>query len=176
MKTQDEYILLLKKAGCDEKVIQHCIAVRDLSLIYAKNAGADIELVNAGALLHDIGRSQTHSVAHGQIGADISRRFGISEEICLIIERHVGAGLSAEECREYGLVPKDCIPLSPEEKIVAHCDNLIKGTKVISVEERLSLSSKLNPDAIKRLKKLSEEIEKFSGKNTKGTKRINREK
>lgn len=161
MNQTDKYILLLKKAGCGDKVISHCIAVRDLCLKYAKNAGADIDLVNAGALLHDIGRSKTHSIAHGQAGADILREMGISEDICLIVERHIGAGLSAEECRINGLIPKDCIPKTAEEKIVAHCDNLIKGTRVISVEERLLLSSHFSPDAFKRLKALSEEIEKF---------------
>ena len=167
MKTADDYILLLKKAGCEDKVIDHCIAVRNLSVIYAENAHADIDLVNAGALLHDIGRSRTHSVAHGQAGADICREFGMPEKICLIVERHIGAGLPAEECKEYGLLPKDCIPVSLEEKIVAHCDNLMKGTREISIEERIKLSSNLNPDALKRLKILSEEMEKFRPKKEK---------
>lgn len=161
MKADDYYVLLLKEAGCEDKVIDHCIAVRDLSVLYAENAHADIDLVNAGALLHDIGRSRTHSIAHGQVGADICRELCIPEKICLIVERHIGAGLPAEECREYGLVPKDCVPVTLEEKIVAHCDNLIKGTRVISIDERLILSSKLGSDALRRLKTLSDEMEKY---------------
>ncbi|MBP2132585.1 uncharacterized protein J2128_000506 [Methanomicrobium sp. W14] len=163
MNTDSDCFALLREAGCEEKVIEHCIAVRDLSVVYAVNAGADVGLVNAGALLHDIGRSKSHAIDHGQIGAMMCRKMGLPEKLCLIIERHVGAGLSAEECREMGLVQKDCIPLSLEEKIVAHCDNLIKGKTEISVEERLKLSqsSGHSQKSIERLLALCDEIEKY---------------
>lgn len=159
MKKVQDPIAILKEAGCERKVIEHCIAVKDLALIFAENANADIELVKTGAILHDIGRSKTHSIAHGQAGAEICRGLGLSEEICLIIERHIGAGLTEEECRKEGLIPKDCIPVTIEEKIVAHSDNLIKGTKEITIEERIKLSPNLTDDIIRRMKKLSEEIE-----------------
>jgi len=161
VRTTNDLIALLKKAGCEDKIIDHSIAVRDLSVFFAKNAEANIELIETGALLHDIGRSRTHTIAHGQIGAQICRELGLSENICLIIERHIGAGLTADECRTYGLVPKDCIPETLEEKIVAHCDNLIKGTKEITIDERLRLSSDLSEDSKIRLKELAKEIEKY---------------
>lgn len=159
VKTLQDPIDLLKEAGCEKRVIEHCIAVKDLALIFAENADADTELVKTGAILHDIGRSKTHSIAHGQAGAEICRGFGLSEEICLIIERHIGAGLTAEECQKEGLIPKDCIPVTIEEKIVAHSDNLIKGIREITIEERLKLSSNLTDDIKNRMKKLAEEIE-----------------
>lgn len=161
MKTTEDLIALLRETGCDDKIIDHCIAVRDLCISFAVNADADIDLINAGALLHDIGRSKTHSIAHAQAGAQICRNLELSEEICLIIERHIGAGLTADECRNYGLIPKDCIPETLEEKIVAHCDNLIKGTKEITIDERLRLSSDLSEDIKIRLKELAKEIEKY---------------
>ena len=49
-------IELLKKNGCSDKVVRHCKAVRDVAVKIAKKAHADVELVEAAALLHDIGR------------------------------------------------------------------------------------------------------------------------
>ena len=54
-KDDSHYDAILKEAGCSGRVIAHCHAVRDLSLAYAGKSGVfDLELVNAGALLHDI--------------------------------------------------------------------------------------------------------------------------
>ncbi|WOF15877.1 HDIG domain-containing protein [Methanoplanus sp. FWC-SCC4] len=159
MNIDPNIIKLLKDAGCRQNVINHCIAVCNLSLVFAKNAPVDIKLVKTGALLHDIGRSKTHSLAHGQIGADICRDLGIPENVCLIVERHIGAGLTAEECAKEGLKSIDCIPKSLEEKIVAHSDNLIKGTEEISLKIRLELSKDLPGEIKERIVKLAEEIE-----------------
>ena len=154
-------ISLLKKSGCPENVIEHCIAVRDLAMVFARNAPVNPQLVETGALLHDIGRCSTHTIAHGQVGADICRDYGLPEEVCRIVETHIGAGLTADECRKEGLKAIDCIPETLEEKIVAHADNLIKGTKEITIEERLRLSANLSEAARKRMKDLSDEIEKY---------------
>lgn len=162
MKISDiDPISLLKKSGCPENVIKHCIAVRDLAMAFARNAPVDRELVGKGALLHDIGRCTTHTLAHGQAGAEICRNYGLPEEICRIIETHIGAGLTAEECCKEGLKPIDCVPATLEEKIVAHADNLIKGTKEITIEERLRRSENLSETARKRMKDLSDEIERY---------------
>ncbi|WP_084600890.1 TIGR00295 family protein [Methanolacinia paynteri] len=162
MKISDiDPIPLLKKSGCPDNVIEHCIAVRDLAMVFARNAPVDKELVEKGALLHDIGRCRTHSIAHGQVGAEICRDYGLPEEICRIVETHIGAGLTAEECRREGLKPVDCVPKTLEEKIVAHADNLIKGTKEITIDERLDHSANLPEAARKRMKDLSDEIEKY---------------
>ncbi|MBN1432840.1 MAG: HDIG domain-containing protein [Methanomicrobiaceae archaeon] len=162
MKLPDiDPISLLKKSGCPENVIEHCIAVRDLAMKFARNAPANRQLVETGALLHDIGRCRAHTIAHAQIGTDICREYGLPEEVCRIVQTHIGAGLSADECREKGLKPIDCIPKTIEEKIVAHADNLISGTKEISIEERLCRSADLPEEIRKRMKDLSDEIEKY---------------
>jgi len=152
---------LLREAGCGSNVIAHCKAVRDLALIYARNAGADIELVETGAMLHDIGRAQTHSLAHAQVGADYCRKLGFPERLARIVECHIGAGLTAGECREAGLKPINCIPQTTEEKIVAHADNLVKGTLVITIEERLKLAENLSEGARGRMRRLAAEMEVF---------------
>jgi HD superfamily phosphodiesterase len=57
--SQSKCLELLKESGCSDEVIKHSIAVRDVAIRIAQKAKADIDLVEAGALLHDIGRSNT---------------------------------------------------------------------------------------------------------------------
>ena len=134
--------------------------VHDLACRYAASRPVDRELVSWGAALHDIGRSQTHSLAHGQIGADICREYGLPEEVARIVECHIGAGLTAEECRAEGLKPIDCVPKTPEEKIVAHADNRVRGIRIITIKERLETASTTLPDIIvKRIAALAADVE-----------------
>ena len=151
---------LLQEAGCSEKVIRHCQAVRDCALDYAgRNPDADYALVEAGAMLHDIGRSRTHTIHHAQEGADILRSKGFPEELARIVECHTGAGLTADECTLLGLAPRDCMPRTTEEKIVTHADNLIAGHRRVTIEESLAMAIHLPHKARKRMYRLACEVE-----------------
>ncbi len=130
----DECIELLKTNGCSKEVISHCLAVRNIAVKIAKKANANIELVEAGALLHDIGRSKTHGLKHIVEGSKIAKKLGLPEELVLIIERHIGAGIPLEEAKKLGLPKKDFIPKTLEEKIVCHADNLIDNSKRQPIE------------------------------------------
>jgi len=133
----EECLNLLKKSGCSEKVIKHCKAVRDVAVRMAKKTHADVELVEAGALLHDIGRSKTHGILHALEGAKIARRLELSEIIVNVIERHIGAGISVEVARKLNLPPKDYIPKTLEEKIVCHADSLIDNCEKQNIENEV---------------------------------------
>jgi uncharacterized protein len=124
----------------------------------------NLELVEAGALLHDSGRCRTHGIAHAVEGFRLVRGREIEPEVAEIIKRHIGAGISKEEAKELGLPEDDYFPRSLEEKIVAHADNLVKGTNRITIQERLELMRKKNvPEYIvQRVKRLAEEVEGFS--------------
>jgi uncharacterized protein len=151
---------LLRDAGCSEKVIAHCRSVRDCALEYAgHNPDADYALVGAGSLLHDIGRSRTHTIRHAQEGADILRSLGLPEPVARIVECHTGAGLTADECTLLGLAPRDCMPRTTEEKIVTHADNLIAGNRRVTIEESLASAFHLPVKARKRMYRLSCEVE-----------------
>ncbi len=89
----------------------------------------DRELVQQGGLFHDIGRSRTHGIEHALAGVEIAKRLGFSTGLINIIERHIGAGITAQEAERLGLPKKDYLPLTPEEKIVSYADNLISGTR-----------------------------------------------
>jgi uncharacterized protein len=119
----------------------------------------NIELVEAGALLHDLGRSQTHTVDHAIAGAQIAQSIGLPETVIRIIKRHVGAGITAEEAQMLGW-PKDIYaPQTLEEKIVSYSDKLIDKSRRMPIEseiERLQMKNK--PQAAKRVRKLNDEI------------------
>jgi len=167
--TRAEAIRFLEESGCAPNVIEHCKEVASLAVEIAEKAKAagmevDLELVEAGALLHDAGRCRTHEIAHAVEGFRLATSRGIEPEVAEIIKRHIGAGISKEEAKELGLPEDDYFPRSLEEKIVAHADNLVKGTKRITAQDRLELMRKKNvsEDVIQRIKRLAEEVEKLS--------------
>lgn len=160
----DEYIPFLEEAGCDPGVIAHCLAVRDVAVRITSDilkAGHEVDpfLVAAGSVIHDIGRSQTHGMDHADAGGIICRKLGFEEKICSIVENHIGAGLSAEERAGFGLTAVDRIPETIEEKIVAHADNMVKGTRVIRKDEFFSSLDKFPAPVRARFIALAEEIE-----------------
>lgn len=163
----DEYLPFLAEAGCDPGVIEHCKAVRNVALRIASDIShtgvqVDLDRVAAGAILHDIGRSRTHGMGHADEGGDICRSKGFDEGICRIVERHIGAGLSADERAGFGLSAVDRIPKTLEEKIVAHADNLVKGTRVISREEFAASLERFDEPVRSRFLALADELERLS--------------
>lgn len=139
---QKKCLILLQKAGCSDVVIAHCKAVREVAVRIAVRAHADVELVSAGAMLHDIGRSRTHGILHGVEGARIAEELGLPRGIVLIIERHVGAGISKDEAVVLGLPARDFLPQTLEEKIVAHADNLIDNDRKQSIKQEVAKALK----------------------------------
>ncbi|UCE74309.1 MAG: HDIG domain-containing protein [Methanomassiliicoccales archaeon] len=141
--SREECIEILKKSGCNKNVIAHCLTVEGLAVQIAALAKADKNLVSLGALLHDIGRGKTHGIKHAVKGAEMVRELGLSDKIALIIERHIGAGLTREEAEKLGLPNRNYMPETLEEKIVAHADNLIDDNKKGPVSEVVEHFEKL---------------------------------
>lgn len=156
-----QWVVLLCESGCSERVIRHCIAVHDAVMEYHRDTITDLAVLEAGALLHDIGRSITHGTGHAQAGAGYCRGKNLPEPVVRIIECHLGAGLTADECTLLRLQPKDCMPRTIEEKIVAHADNLVAGDHTIHIEERMMRSFHLPRHMRKRLYHLWMEMEAF---------------
>lgn len=166
----DEYISYLKEAGCDPGVISHCLTVREVAvriadlILSAGTAPVNRDLVAAGAVLHDIGRSETHGMDHADAGGRICREKGFPKEVCLIVERHIGAGLTGSDRVGFGLSDEDRIPETIEEKIVAHADNLVKSSRIISRSD-LNLSILKFPQEVQeRFTALADELEALAGR------------
>jgi uncharacterized protein (TIGR00295 family) len=155
---------LLREAGCSDEIINHCEAVRKVAVRIAKKAHADIQLVEAGALLHDIGRSKTQGIMHGVEGAKIATELGLPLSIVNIIERHLGAGIPLEEAAMLGLPSKDYMPITLEEKIVAHADNLIDNDRQHPIEKEVEKALKKgHTKHAKRLLELHRELSERCG-------------
>ena len=153
---------LLRKENTPENVIEHSKAVCRKAMEIASNFdNADCELIRKGALLHDIGRSRTHSIEHAIEGVEIARKYGYGEDVLNIIERHIGAGITKEEAKKLGLPEKSYVPETLEEKIVAHADNLISGSEEVDIDFVISKwKRRINDpdDNIKRLIELDNEL------------------
>ena len=168
LPSREQAIELLRKNNCPPKVISHCQEVADLALEIAsklekKGIKVDLKLVETGALLHDIGRSKSHAVDHGVVGAKIAESEGVPESVVRIIKRHVGGGITSQEAEKFGW-PKDVYePVTLEEKIVSYADKLIDQSKRVPIDleiERLQVEHK---DAAERVRKLHEEITRLLG-------------
>lgn len=94
----------------------------------------DLGFIREAAMLHDIGICRTRAetlgcfgpdpyIRHGVLGAKILASIGLPDHAA-VCERHVGAGLTAEEIRHQRLpLPRrDMIPQRIEEVIVAYAD------------------------------------------------------
>jgi uncharacterized protein (TIGR00295 family) len=160
----DECIAFLAEAGCSDNVITHCKAVEKHAGKIAQNATANLELVRCGALLHDIGRGETHGIMHAVIGADIVRELGLSEKIACIIEKHIGAGLTPSEAESFGLPNRDYILKTMEEKIVAHADNLVGEHSVRPVADvARQLVDRGYPEVAQKVLNLHKELSDICG-------------
>lgn len=170
LPTRKEAFQILREAGCQENVIKHCEAVAKLAVEIAKKflkrgLMVNIELVEIGSLLHDIGRSKTHSVDHAIIGAQIAEELKLPKSIVAIIKRHVGGGISAEEAEKLGWPADIYTPQTIEEKIISYADKLIEGTQRVPIEKTIEKfrQNGLPPSAINRIKKLHEEVSSLIG-------------
>ncbi len=161
---REQAIEILKRNHCSEKVIQHTQAVSALAVeiakqVQAKNHPVNLQLVEVGALLHDLGRSQTHSVDHAIVGAKLAQQEGLPEEIVSIIKRHVGAGITTQEAQWLGWPKDNYIPQTLEEKIVSYADKRIDSNRQIPIEDTINqLQSENMAEAAERVRKLDKEI------------------
>lgn len=162
----DEILQILKDSGCSSNVIEHSLAVSrkavDMASNFNKTTGSNLNMENIreGALLHDIGRSKTHSIKHAVVGAEILKDLDFPHEIINITLKHIGAGIPPSEAAKLGLPAEDYMPHTMEEKIVAHADNLTNGEDEVDLDFVLNKWERIfgkDHPAISRLKKLDSE-------------------
>lgn len=170
MISRERALQILREEGCTSKVIGHVSAVTEEALEIAKRISengneVDLDKVEIGALLHDIGRSRTHGISHGVEGEKILRERGL-DEFAGFARNHLGAGIPSEEAEDLDIPTSDYLPATLEEKIVTYADNLIRGTEVISFREALDeLREELGSDhpPLGRFKDLHEELRELGG-------------
>lgn len=121
------------KAALDS-VWTHCHIVRRIALQVAENwYPTNKELIDIGALLHDIGvyrlykdgvLDETKYITHGLLGYELLKEEGLDEVVCRFALLHTGVGITSDDVKKNKLpLPiRDYIPETDEEKIVAFAD------------------------------------------------------
>ncbi len=152
-----------EQLDCSSYIIDHCNVVYERSKDISPNFdNIDLDIIEAGAKLHDVGRTVTTDIRHAYIGADLLRDLNVDERICKITERHIGAGITPQEAKANNLPDRKYIPETLEEKIVAHADNLVHGVEFVDIDFVVEKWQRkgMSQDAIDNLLKLDKELRK----------------
>ena len=158
-------------------LISHSESVCRKALEIAENSGIalDLQLVQEGAMLHDIGIFKCNApgifcngaapyISHGIIGGKLLREYGAVHGIDLekhagICENHTGSGLSTDDIKR-GRLPlpeRDFLPVTPEEKLVCLADKFFSKSHPEhekNIEEIRSSMKKFHPDTLARFDEL----------------------
>lgn len=106
-----------------QNVLKHSTEMAHMAGLIAEEIGADVRITKTATLLHDVGKAVTHRIEgkHHHIGAELARKYGMSDEIAHAIEAH----------------HDDVEATTPEALVVRVCDALSAarpGARNISAE------------------------------------------
>jgi len=73
-----------------QNVLMHSTEMAHMAGLIAEEIGADVRITKIATLLHDVGKAVTHKIEgkHHHIGAELARKYGMSDEIVHAIEAH----------------------------------------------------------------------------------------
>lgn len=73
-----------------QNVLQHSIEMAQLAGMISDDLGLNTRIVKTATLLHDIGKAVSHSIEgkHHHVGAELAKKYGVSDEIAHAIEAH----------------------------------------------------------------------------------------
>ncbi len=151
-----------RKYGSSPVLVEHCRAVERVARIIASEltrggVAVDERVIQAGALLHDVGRTRVQTVRHGYEGAEILRKEGVDERVVEVVKRHVGAGITREEARRLGLPEGDYVPRTLEQKVVCFADKMIDSNRARPFAEEVKRFVRKGHD-VKKLEALKEDL------------------
>ena len=132
---------LYYRTSYGQNVLIHSLEVGHIAGMLAKELGANINVAKRAGLLHDIGKAvdQTQEGTHIELGVELARRFGESNEIIHAIEAH----------------HDDVVANSIEAVLVKLADTISAG-RPGSRRDTLEIY-------VKRLKKLEEIAQSYEG-------------
>lgn len=81
---------LMFRTSYGQSVLRHSIEMAHIGTIIAEEIGADVNVVKKACLVHDIGKAVDHEIqgTHVEIGINILRKFGVSEQIIQAMWSH----------------------------------------------------------------------------------------
>lgn len=137
---------LLRQQGMVETDLAHSTQVAEKSLEIARRVKAevDMELIGRGALFHDLGKTVTHGLTHGLIGAEKGAELGLPSEVNWVMEKHIRGGLTKEEAIELELPVKDYTLHLLEERIIIYADRLVDiiHDGIVAIKDELEAESR----------------------------------
>ncbi len=154
-------------------VFIHCQIVSEIAeqIIDNKNLSVDRTLVQAGALLHDIGGytlidlnkefDEKNYIKHGIIGYQLLMDEGIDERLCEIARRHTGVGISEKQIieRSLPLPPMDYFARTREERLVMYADKFHSKTpRFNSYEKYQENIRRFGDNLVIKFRELAEEF------------------
>jgi ribonuclease Y len=73
-----------------QNVLMHSTEMAHMAGLIAEEIGANVQTSKIATLLHDVGKAVTHKIEgkHHHIGAELARKYGMSDEIAHAIEAH----------------------------------------------------------------------------------------
>lgn len=124
---KNEDIDLLKDQGMVAEDLEHSIQVAEKALEIGNRITTDLdmELICRGALFHDLGKTETHGITHGLIGAKKGADLDLPTSVNAIMEKHIRGGLTESEAIELDLPVKDYSLNLLEERVVIYADRLV---------------------------------------------------
>jgi uncharacterized protein (TIGR00295 family) len=149
--TNDELFDLMSQLGFPDGIKEHSVVVKEIAMDFVKrirgrdpNTKIDGRVVEAGALLHDIGRVKSHALDHGYRGYRILKEAKIDDRVARCALVHVLGGFTVDDIKkEFPGNFKDEInislmPQTMEEKIVCFADKHAVGAMQVTVKKRFS--------------------------------------
>jgi uncharacterized protein (TIGR00295 family) len=128
--SSDDCYRIMREEKVAPVVVRHMCVVNVVALAIARRCGANLDLVNAASLLHDIGRSRTHGIQHVWESVRIAREHNLPDDLVLCIGRHIASGFTPEEAKELGLPDGEYMPVTLEDKVVSYADNLVSDRSI----------------------------------------------
>ncbi|KXB07368.1 hypothetical protein AKJ52_00430 [candidate division MSBL1 archaeon SCGC-AAA382C18] len=132
LPSKQKMISLLEKLGLSKKKIDHSERVANVSLKIAEEVekkeriNADKKIVEAGALLHDIGLTRSYddlSPEHSIIGGNLIRKLGLPDRVAKCSDVHeMISPRVAKELKFPRPLREDYTPQTLEEEIVVAAD------------------------------------------------------
>ena len=123
--------MILESYGLDKSIIDHSrsvalLATRIADQMALDGVKLDSRVVEAAAILHDIGLTKSGGIEHCVAGAEIVRQLGLPNSVADCIERH--ECITKQETKELGFrdtyCDRDLVPVTVEDKILVCADNL----------------------------------------------------
>ena len=158
---------------CRGIFLLHSRQVADKALEIARRCKLNIplDIVEAAAMLHDIGIFLTnspdidchgteHYIRHGILGAELLRKEGFDEEVARVAERHTGAGLTIDDIdrQQLPLPRKDYLPETMLEKLICYADKFFSKSGSMqqkSLDKVRASMARHSPDSLTRFDALN---------------------